>query len=335
MIFFDQKKNPSPLELGPSSNNSVKGFTGSKTPNQFIIHKEKIMKNIKEIRNQELTAKAEAEAKENRQNELEALEQKDAFNTIPEVAAGNIASDMDENEHLRGITGGKYVSRLVGGTVITAETKEELDAIEARMAEGIQGDGMLHKIVTIRGMKCEIQGRTQEELDEDYKRAEEAAYSFREHSMFSTVPMAEVLHNSEYGKDDGKDVTIRGRRVLILTKESRAVAPGSYETVADLEDLGKDLKLPAEAVEKLLTERLDKKFLEEDTAAATAYHDDCNDNDQFTLYVIDRYGELEEVDTFDDLDDAIDEGEEHRKYAEYVGYRIENADGIIVEEEDF
>ena len=241
------------------------------------------MKNIKEIRNQELANRAAEEAKANRQAELEALEQKDAFSAIPEVAAGNIASVVDENERLQGIEGGKYHTRVVGETVISAETKEELDAIESRMEQGIQGDGLLHKTVTILGMKCDIQGRNEEELNEDYRRAEEAAYAFREHGMFGTVPAAEVLHNSEYTENDGKDITVRGRRVLLLTHEARAIALGSYETLVELTDLGDTSGLKDEAVEKLLIERLDKKFLEEDLAAEEdeEYDDDYDDDDYY------------------------------------------------------
>ena len=55
------------------------------------------MKNIKTIRENELKAKAEAEAKENRQAELEALEQKDAFGTINDVTEGSIAPVLDAN----------------------------------------------------------------------------------------------------------------------------------------------------------------------------------------------------------------------------------------------
>ena len=298
------------------------------------------MKNIKEIRAAELANKAAAEAKANRQEELESLEQKDAFSAIPDVAAGNIASVVDDNENLRGIEGGKYHTREVGNTVISAETKEELDAIEARMAEGIQGDGMLHKTVYILGMKCDIQGRNEQELEEDYKKAEEAAYSFRKNGMFRTVPAAEVLHNSEYTEHDGKDITVRNRRVLLLTHEARAIAFDSYETILDLSDLGDTSGLKDEVIEKLLTERLEKKFLEEDLAAAEEEANSDYDGDEdpegpYTLYVITDDGDREDCGEFDTVDEACDEGWDHSEYDGYIGFEVVDANGEIVDDAEF
>ena len=55
------------------------------------------MKNIKEIRNQELAARAEEEARAARQAELDALPEKNVISTMPDVRAGTIRADRDEN----------------------------------------------------------------------------------------------------------------------------------------------------------------------------------------------------------------------------------------------
>ena len=240
-------------------------------------------KTIKEIRAEELAAKIAEEAKANRQAELDAIEEKDAFSTIPEVREGQTASVSDENNRLLGVEGGgKYHTTLVNGEIITAETKEALEAIKARMENGIKGDGMLHKTVYILGMKCDIHGRNQEELDEDYRKAEEFAYAHKGH-MFRDVPEAEALHESGYTENDGEQVKIRCRTCLILFDEARVINMGTHETLLDLTDadqLGADAaKLSRENIKKLIVEKLEKRFLEEDLAAAQEYNDDNDDDD--------------------------------------------------------
>ena len=256
--------------------------------------------NIKAVRENEIKVANEEAAKAARQAELDAIVEKDAFTTIPEVREGEAASVADENDNLLGIEGGKYHTTLVGDKVISAESKEELEAIKTRMENGIEGDGMLHKTVTILGMKCDIQGRNEEELAADYKKAEEFAYAHRGH-MFRDVTEAEALHESEYTENDGEQLTVRDRVVLLLANENRIIAVNTHETLVSLDDLGTDLVINKEAAKKILVDRLEKKFIEEDLAAAKAEDDDDDYDDDD--YDDDDYDD----DDDEDWDDEEDE----------------------------
>lgn len=239
---------------------------------------------IKTTRAKELEIKNAAEAAAARKAELEAIEEVDSFGTIEAVKDGKLASVADEEDNLLGIEGGKYHTTVVNGKAISAKTVEELDEIKARMANGIEGDGLLHKTVYILGIPCDVHGRTEEELEADLRAAEKAAYAHRDH-MFRDVLEAEALNADGYTEKDGKEITVRGRTCLILWDEQRVIMAGSHETIIDLGDkdeLGADAaKLSKESIEKLLIEKLNNKFEEED-ASYDEYEDGeccCDDED--------------------------------------------------------
>lgn len=243
----------------------------------------KNIKSIKQTRAQELETKNAAEAAAARQAELEAIEEVDSFGTIEAVKDGKLASVADEEDNLLGIEGGKYHTTVVNGKAISAKTVEELDEIKARMANGIEGDELLHKTVYILGMPCDIHGKNEAELEADLKAAEEAAYAHKWH-MARDVIEAEALNADGYTEKDGKEITVRGRTCLILWDEQRVIMAGSHETLIDLGDkdeLGNDAaKLSKESIEKILVEKLNKKFEEEDASSYDEYEDDWNDNDE-------------------------------------------------------
>lgn len=223
-------------------------------------------KTIKEIRAEELKAREEAEqariaaeAEQARIAELEALPEKDSVATMPDVREGLIRSDRDENGRCRGVNGGKYFTKFIGGELITAETKEGLKEAEERFKNGIRGDGFLYKRVTILGEPCVLTGKNEEELDEDLRRAEVACYQHRHHLMFD-VATAEDLNESGYNEQELEEVTVKGAKFLIAYPEFRAIDLefNKYATAVEVTDMPSIVKgNNREEIKKLILERLE------------------------------------------------------------------------------
>lgn len=266
--------------------------------------------NIKTIRANEVAQQNEEALKAARQAELDAIVEKDAFSTIPEVHTDGVHSEADEDDNLLGVSGGKYCTTLVGETIISAESKENLDAIKTRMENGVNGDGMLHKTVYILGMKCDIQGHNEEELAEDLRKAEEFAYAHKGH-MFFDVTKAEDLDYSGYTENDGKQITVHDRTCFYIFDEKRIVNPEDYSTYVDVNDIKKELGLKdatiasmdKDEIEAQLVKILDSRFLKEDLEAAAAAAE--NDGDYDEGYD-DGYDE--------GYDDGYDDGREEADY---------------------
>lgn len=215
------------------------------------------MKNtIKTNRSAELAAKKAAEEAAKRQAELEAIEPKDIVGTIDEVTEGTAHACRDEEGNSKGTYGGEYTHQdRVNGKVVAAKTQEELDAIKERMSRGIEGDGLLHQVLSIGGMSCECVGATEEELQADIKAAENYAKAHG-HNILRDIDIAEQLVDAEYEKEDLEQVEANGNTYLISYKEKRVMNLDGT-TAVNLEDI-KD-KLSKETVKTILVERLNNK----------------------------------------------------------------------------
>ena len=223
-------------------------------------------KTIKEIRAEELKAREEAEqariaaeAEQARIAELEALPEKDSVATMPDVREGLIRSDRDENGRCKGVNGGKYFTKSIGGELITAETKEGLKEAEERFKKGIRGDGFLYKRVTILGETFVLTGKNEEELDEDLRRAEVDCYQHKHRLMFD-VATAEDLNESGYNEQELEEVTVKGVKFLIAYPEFRAIDLefNKYATAVEVTDMPSIVKgNNREEIKRLILERLE------------------------------------------------------------------------------
>ena len=235
-------------------------------------------KTIKEIRAEELKAREEAakqqqeeEARQAHIAELEALPEKNSVDAIAEVREGLVRADRAANGDLKGVNGGEYVSKDVNGKLITAETEEELKAIEERMEKGIEGDGFLTKEVIILGQRVFLKGRTEEELEEDLHAAEKDIYSHKGHHL-ADVDIADVANASGYTEDDLEEVTVKGHKFLISYSEFRAIDLefNKYATAVEVTDMPCNVKgNNREEIKRLILERLEtyveEKHVDEDS----------------------------------------------------------------------
>ena len=212
------------------------------------------MKNtIKNNRANEVKAEEEARKAAERQAELDAIEPKDIVATMDEVADGTAHAYRDEDGNAKGTNGGDYIQVPVGGgKTIAAKTQEEIDAIKDRMTRGIEGDGLLHKILVIGGMRCDCVGATEEELAEDIKKAENYA---KAHGLnvLRDIDIAEQLVDAEYQKEDLEQIEVKGIVYLISYSEKRVMRLDGT-TVVDLDNISSTLS--KEDIKTILMDRM-------------------------------------------------------------------------------
>ena len=214
------------------------------------------MKNtIKNNRTAELEAKKLAEAEAARKAELDAIEPKDIPATMDDIE-GKVAHTYRNEEGVAlNVTGGAYIQIPSGkGGTIAAKTQEELDAIKARMEQGIEGDQLLHKVVVINGVRCECVGATEEELEADIKAAENYAKAHPT-NMLRDTDVAEQLLDAEYKKEDLEQVEVNGKTYLVSYKEKRVMNLDGT-TAANLEDIPEELSRAS--IKTILVDRLSK-----------------------------------------------------------------------------
>lgn len=214
------------------------------------------MKNtIKTNRTAELEAKKLAEAEALRKAELDAIQPKDIPATMDDIE-GKVAHTYRNEEGVAlNVAGGAYIQipSDKGGT-IAAKTQEELDAIKARMEQGIEGDQLLHKVVVINGIRCECVGATEEELEADIKAAENYAKAHPT-NMLRDTDVAEQLLDAEYKKEDLEQVEVNGKTYLVSYKEKRVMNLDGT-TAANLEDIPEELSRAS--IKTILVDRLSK-----------------------------------------------------------------------------
>jgi len=248
------------------------------------------MKNtIKENRAAELAAKKAAEAQAARQAELDAIEPKDIVATMDEVVEGTAHSYRNEDGVAIGTNGGQYIQVPVGpNSTIAASSQEEIEAIKERMDRGIQGDGMLHKVLRIEGamnMLCDCCGRTEEELNADIKAAENYAKAHGCH-IIRDIDVAEQLVDAEYTKEDLEQIEVYGITYLISYSEKRAMDLQG-NTVESLD--GYTSNFTKEDVKSLLVRLLSERVVEVEDEE---YDDEYDEDDDY--YDEDEYDEDED-----------------------------------------
>lgn len=314
MVFFDQKKNPSPLELGHSSNNSVKGFTGSKTP-KLIISKEKPMK-TNNIHAQNLNAEKAAQ---------EALEAKNANKTEVEAIIAR------EKDHSNTVGVFETVKLFQEGKRFNVKLK----VLSRKPAEG-------EDLATIEVEEMPIGCATTKEdivaMIEDLRVCAPNGQLLTRSDVFAAMNRRMFLDKTS---GDIVEAGINPERKIMVDGEEFFVTNGTEIRRASDSKLIKTLNyLPTlndEAVEELVVPVL-KAILEEEHKAQETESASDN-NGPFTVIMIDSDGDEDEVGTFDDLGDAIDEAQARLDSNCCVsGYRIEDEYGDVVEdysEEDF
>lgn len=214
------------------------------------------MKNtIKTNRTAELEAKKLAEVEAARKAELDAISPKNIVETMDDIEAKVAHTYRDEEGVALNVTGGAYIQiPSENGGTIAAKTQEELEAIKARMEQGINGDQLLHKTVTINGISCECVGATEEELEADIKAAENYAKAHPT-NMLRDTDVAEQLLDAEYKKEDLEQVEVDNKTYLLSYKEKRVMNLDGT-TAANLEDIPE--KLSKSSVKTILIDRLSK-----------------------------------------------------------------------------
>lgn len=282
-------------------------------------------------------AKAEAAAAAARQAELDAIQPKNIIDSITEVAEGEIRVDRTEEGNLKGVNGGNYIQvTLDGHTTIAAKSQEEVEAIKARLEKGIQGDGLLHKVLFIDGIKCECVGATEEELEADIRAAENYARAHHHH-VLRDAPVGEELHEAEIKPNDAEQVEVKGTTLILLYNTKQLIDLEGNE-VANLDHIKSPLtreEIKAALLkdaEAIISARVETQRDELNECAR-----DCEENGPFTLIVYsdEDCEDEEDLGEYDYLEDAFDEIDWHRDHTNYVRWKIFDADGELVEEDYF
>ena len=214
------------------------------------------MKNtIKTNRTAELEAKKAAEAQAKRQAELDAITPKNIVETMDDVEKKVAHTYRDAEGIARNVTGGAYL-QVPGknGMTIAAKTQAELDAIKTREEQGIEGDQLLHKIVTINGQRCDCVGATEEELEADIRAAENFAKA-HPHNMLRDLDTAEQLIDADYKAKNLEQVEVNGKTYLVSYEENRVMNLDGT-TAVNLDDIPE--KLSRASMKTILVERLSK-----------------------------------------------------------------------------
>lgn len=292
-------------------------------------------------------AKVEAAEKAARQAELDAIQPRNIIDSITEVAEGEIRVDRNEEGGLKGVNGGGYIQvTLDGQHTIAAKTKEEVEAIKARLEKGIEGDGLLHKTLFIDGMKCECVGATEEELEADIKAAENYAQAHKLH-VLRDAPVGEELHEAEIKPADAEQIDLEGMTFILLYGTKQLIDLEGNE-VANLDHIKSPLT--REDIKAALLKDIDTVIAarrakeEEESHHCDQFETNCHSNNPedwgpFTLIVwsVDEYGDEDDEDLgeFDCLDDVYDEIEWHRKNTNYERWEILDREGDVIEEDYF
>ena len=207
-------------------------------------------------RQNEIKAAKEAKAAAERKAELDAIQPKDIVGTMEDVSNNVAHVYRDEEGNAKNVTGGAYlqVPSARGGT-IAAKTQEELDAIKAREANGITGDQLLHKTVTIGGIQCDCVGATEEELEADIIAAEKYARA-HPNNMLRDTDVAEQLVEAEYKQEELEQIELKGHTYLLSYAERRIMKLDGT-TAVDLDDIPE--KLGKSSIKTILISRLESK----------------------------------------------------------------------------
>ena len=218
------------------------------------------MKNtIKMNRTNEIKAKELAEAAKAKAERLNNIKPKNIVETL--AALENEAAKVlrNEKDEAIGIYTGKYVHKLVNGVMVAAETAEDLVKIEARMAKGINGDQLLHKVITLNGHKVECVGQNEEEINASVEAAETYCQEHPVH-FIRDLDLAEQLKEAGLKAKDLEQVTVEKVDYIIIYPESSVMdltgctvtdKNGKKVNLSDIKD-----KLSRATVKILLLERL-------------------------------------------------------------------------------
>lgn len=222
------------------------------------------MKNtIKVNRTNELNAKKAAEAAAAHEAALKDIKPLNIVETLKQLEEqktdARVVCDKDGNPVA--VCGGKYLCEVYKGEVIGATTQEKLDAIKTRIDNGIHGDGLLHKMVTVNGKSIPCVGATEKEIDADIKSIE--VYS-KEHPVEPRrdLTVATMLKEAGYKSANLEQLTIEGKDYLLvyegLEGEKNLVMDLEGNSVVSLNDIPDELR--KETVKMLLLERLNNKI---------------------------------------------------------------------------
>lgn len=216
------------------------------------------MKNniIKNTREKELEARREAQRVAARQAELEAVEPKNIIDTMNDIGSQIVVCRDDEGAII-GVNGGKYYQvPIEGGTgTIASKTEAGLEHIRERMSRGIMGDGLLHKLVIIRGLLVDCVGATEQELEDDIRHAEEFAQAHG-NNMVRNTDIAEQLVDAGYAPEDLEQIEVEGETYILVYPEKRLM--DFYgNTLVECEDITSTLQ--RKELKAILLDRLSGK----------------------------------------------------------------------------
>ena len=225
------------------------------------------MKNtIKMNRTNEINAKKAAEAAAAHEAALKDIKPLNIVETLKQLEEektdARVVCDKDGNPIA--VCGGKYLCESYKGEVIGATTQEKLDAIKARIDNGIHGDGLLHKMVTVNGKSIPCVGATEKEIDADIKSIE--VYS-KEHPVEPRrdLTVATMLKEAGYKSANLEQIAVEGKDYLLvyegLEGEKNLVMDLEGNSIVSLQDIPDELC--RETVKKLLLERLNTKIKQE------------------------------------------------------------------------
>ena len=218
------------------------------------------MKNtIKMNRTNEIKAKELAEAEKAKAEKLNNIKPKNIVETLAALEDEAAKVLRNEKDEAIGIYTGKYIHKLVKGVMIAAETAEDLVKIEERMAKGINGDRLLHKVITLNGHKVECVGQNEEEINAAVEAAEIYCQEHPVH-FIRDLDLAEQLKEAGLKAKDLEQVTVEKVDYIIIYPEASVMdltgctvtdKNGKKVNLSDIKD-----KLSRETIKILLLERL-------------------------------------------------------------------------------
>lgn len=219
------------------------------------------MKNtFKETRKAE-SAKKEAERKAAaRQARLDAIEPVDIVGTMEEVINNTVRVQCDQEDRPIGVNGGTLHQTIIKKDnkqiCVAAATEADLDTKCEQIKNGLFGDGMYHKQLTIGGYRVDCAGATLEELEKDIAAAEDYLKKHSNGHSIKDLIVAEQLVDCGYSPEDLEEVKGKRGKYLIVYSE-RAILSLRGETVVSLEDISSPLF--KQDIKTILLERLERK----------------------------------------------------------------------------
>jgi hypothetical protein len=267
--------------------------------------------NMKTLQNNKFIKKDEFR-KEEKKAEIKQKKEQEILDSINPVDITGVMKAVENKEaycfrneegEAQYVGGGKYLQKPLnlGGSqwTIAAKTEEELAAKEkAIKEEGLSGDGLYHKTLTIGGYPCECVGATPEELDLDILAAKKYAKKLSEGSILHDTDTAEQLCDAGLEKESLEEIKVDNNRYIINYNNIIINNEGEEVVCPCILTFEGDLVVSLEGLSSSLSKEDTKTILVE----------------RLKNYLKDHYDPLDDYEEYDDEEDYRDYYNEEEGY---------------------